>query len=114
MSVFNGVPPYNGKDVTDWILSARLAINGMLNGKTNNTGTFTLAANVGSTTFTLAKGRMGIDTVIIFMPTTAHAATEFGAGTIYVSSRDVAANTFTVTHTNNAQTDRTFAYVLVG
>jgi hypothetical protein len=44
------------------------------------------------------------------MPTTANAAAEIGNGTIYVSSRGK--QTATITHANNSQTDRTFAYAL--
>ena len=86
----------------------------MMQGKTNNTGSATLTANAATTTVTLAAGQLGQDTVILFMPTTANAATEYGAGTFYVSSRNVANNTFTITHVNNAQNDRTFKYVLIG
>ena len=89
-------------------------INQIMQGKTNNTGTATLTANVGTTTITEAPFRIGDTTVILFMPTTANAATEFGAGTLYVSARSVANNTFTITHANNAQTDRIFYYVLIG
>jgi hypothetical protein len=48
---------------------------------------------------------------IFFSPLTANAAAEIGAGTMYVSSRGF--RTFTITHANNAQVDRTFSYVLV-
>jgi hypothetical protein len=89
-------------------------IHGAMQGKTNNTDSVTLTANSATTLVTLAEGRLGQDTVILFMPTTAHAATEFGAGTFYVSSRDVAFRTFTITHVNNAQNDRTFKYALIG
>ena len=112
MSVFDGVPPYNGVDINDWILRARLVINGILNGKTNNTGSFTLNAASATTTITLAKGRLGPDTVILLQPKTANAAAEFP--TMWESARDVANGTFTFTHTNNAQIDRTFGFVLVG
>lgn len=47
-----------------------------------------------------------------FTPLTANAAAELGAGTMYVSAR--AAGSATITHANNAQTDRTFSYSLIG
>lgn len=110
---FLNAPEFN-PDLKEWLRRTVRVVNNIMQGKTNNTGSVTLAANTTTTTVTEAKGRIGQNTVILFMPTTAHAATEFGAGTMYVSGRDVANNQFTVTHVNNAQTDRTFNYVLIG
>lgn len=87
-------------------------INQLLQGKTNNTGSVTLTANAGTTTLIESGNRIGNDTVILFMPTTANAAT--GITALYVSARDITLNTFTLTHTNNAQTDRIYNYILVG
>lgn len=106
--------PINLQSLPDWGRIIATTVNSILIGKTNNTGSFTLTASVGTTTVTLAAGLLGENTVILLSPTTANAATEFGAGTIYVSSRSVTNKTFTLTHVNNAQTDRTFNYVLVG
>lgn len=83
-------------------------------GKTNNTGTLTLTANAGSTTLTLAPGIVGTDTQLFLFPKTANASAEIGAGTLYVSASSVTSNTFTITHANNAQNDRTYAYMFVG
>jgi hypothetical protein len=77
-------------------------------GKTNNTGTVTLAD--GSSTTTVTDRRAGSDSVITFMPTTANAAADLA--NLYVSSRDD--GQFTLTHTNNSQTDRTYGYVITG
>lgn len=85
-------------------------LRGVMDGKTNNTGSFTLTENVASTVVT--DLRVGADSVILVSPTTANATTEWAAGTMYVSS--VGKQTFTVTHANNAQTDRTFSYVAIG
>ena len=85
-------------------------IRQIMDGKTNNRGTFTLTAS--TTTTAAIDARCGANSVVLFMPTTANAAAEIGAGTIYVSS--TGKQTFTVTHANNAQTDRTFKYVIVG
>lgn len=114
MSEFNGVPPYNGIDLDDWLKRARLVVNGSLNGKTNNTGSFTLATSTVSTTVVLALGRLGPDTVILPMPLTANAAAEIGAGTMWVSSRNVATGKFVLTHASNTQADRTFNFIMVG
>jgi hypothetical protein len=83
-------------------------VNLIMDGKTNNTGAVTLTAN--SSTTTVDDRRAGADSVILFMPTTANAAAE--KDDLYVSSRGK--QTFTITHSNNSQTDRTFGYAIVG
>lgn len=110
---FLNAPEYFS-DLKEWLRRCVRVINGIMQGKTNNTGSVTLTANAATTVVTESEGRIGQNTVILFSPTTANAATEFGAGTLYVSARDVINNTFTITHVNNAQTDRTFKYVLIG
>jgi hypothetical protein len=85
-------------------------VNLILKGKINNTGTVTLTANQATTTLT--DIRIGIDSHLSFMPTTANASAEIGAGTLYVSARGN--QTATITHANNAQTDRTFIYTVTG
>ena len=87
-----------------------LAINELASGRSNATGTFTLTANVGTTTVTAVT--CGAGSVPLLTPLNAHAATELGNGTLYVSA--VANGAFTVTHANNAQTDRTFGFVCLG
>lgn len=87
-------------------------LTGVMLGKTNNTGSFTLAANATTTTLTFAKGRLSQGTVILWEPTTANAA---AANTnLYKSAIDVANRTVTLTHANTATIDRTFSYILVG
>jgi hypothetical protein len=110
---FIGAPEYEPNHVNLLIKITRL-LSGVMQGKTNNTGSVTLTANSATTTLTLSSGQVGNDTVVLFMPTTANAATEFGAGALYVSARSVANSTFTITHANNAQADRIFRYVLIG
>lgn len=85
-------------------------INQIDDGKTSNYGSVTLTASVASTAVT--DYRVGINTVILFEPTTANAAAEIGNGTMYVSSKGK--QTFTITHANNAQVDRTFNYAVIG
>jgi len=93
-----------------------LVIRNIMQGRTNNVHTVTLTANSATTTVDLAKDELSENTLILFMPTTANAATEFGAGVMYVSARSPlsTSGTFTITHTNNAQTDRTFRFALIG
>lgn len=83
-------------------------VNSLRDGKVNSTGSVTLAANAATTT--VADLRAGQDSVILFMPITANAAA--AAGGMHVSTR--AKQSFTITHANNAQTDRTFGYVVLG
>lgn len=83
-------------------------INSILQGNLNATDTVTLAVSVATTA--LSDSRIGPDSFIGFMPTTANAAAELP--TLYVSSRTEQAAT--LTHANNAQADRTFAYLVIG
>jgi len=85
-------------------------VNNILDGKINATGTVTLTASAASTAVT--EDRAGATSVILFMPTTANAAAEQAAGGMYVSSRGK--QTFTITHANNTQSDRTFGYIVIG
>ena len=101
-------------DPRQWGIQVTGVINGLLAGKSNNTGIVTLAASSATTTVTLSDGRMGPTTLVILIPLTASAATEFGAGSLYLSGRDPANNTFTLTHVNSATADRKFGFVLVG
>ena len=97
-------------------------IHNIMQGKTNNTGEITLGASAATTDVNLTKGDLTPTTVINFMPTTANAAAEIGAGTMYVSSvnADAASSgtlakfSFRITHANNAQTDRIFKFTLIG
>lgn len=107
-------PPKYMPNPLEWLRRTVEVINGIMQGRTNNYGSVTLTANVGSTVVTLPDHKISIYSVILFMPTTANAATEFGAGTMYISATDPAANTFTITHVNNAQADRTFRYAIIG
>lgn len=69
----------------------------------------TLTANAASTVVTDA--RISVWTAALAMPRTANAAAEIGAGTMYFTP---AAGSLTITHANNAQTDRVFSIALVG
>lgn len=89
-----------------------LAIQQLAAGRSNATGTVTLTINVASTAVTTRTGTCTSGSVPLLVPTTAAAATEFGAGTWYISS--VGIDTFTITHVNSATAGRTFSYVIVG
>ena len=86
------------------------AVGMLFQGKSNNVMTFTCTAGAGSTVLTDPRltigGFMGLDA------TTANAAAELAAGTIYPSVRNN--GVWTITHANAGTTDRTFRLVVVG
>jgi hypothetical protein len=86
------------------------AIRQLLQGRSNAAGSVTLAAGAASTTVTAPNCASSAQ--VFLFPKTAHAAAELAAGTCWVSA--VAGGAFTLTHANNAQTDRTFSYVCLG
>ena len=65
--MFRTLPPFGG----DQRQTAEI-IRGIMDGKTNNTGTITLATG-GATTTTLNDRRIGVDSVILFVPNSAAA-----------------------------------------
>lgn len=85
-------------------------VNQLIDGKSDAKGTFTLTAS--TTTTVISDFRVGADTVIHFVPITSNAAAEIGAGSVFLSSRGD--STFTITHANNTQNDRTFIYTVTG
>lgn len=111
---FSGIPetPPSPPVFPDWARQVNRMLNSFLNGKTNNIGSFTLTASSTTTTLTFATGQLGQDTVISWTPTTANAAS--ATASLYVSSRDVANKTLTLTHASTADIDKTFSYVLTG
>lgn len=82
----------------------------VMQGKLNNAGTVTLTDS--SATTAVTDKRVGTNSKITFTATTANAAAEVGAGGFYVSAKGD--GTFTLTHANNAQTDRDFDYTIGG
>lgn len=82
-------------------------LNNMMIGKTNNTGSFTVTANAVSTT--VIDDKVSPNSVITLMPTTANAAA--GLTATYITPGE---DQFVVTHANNAQSDRTYKYVITG
>jgi alpha-glucuronidase len=108
---FDGVPTMM-RDPIEWLRRTSKVVNALLQGKTNNVGTVTLNANSTTTTVTLSEGRLGSDTYVGLTPTTSSAKTAMADG--YMITKDVAAQTFTITHNNTADTDKIFTFVLIG
>lgn len=89
-----------------------LSIQQLAAGRSNATGTVTLTQSSATTVVTTQTGTCAPGSVPILIPTTANAATEYGAGTWYISS--VGIDTFTITHVNSATANRTFIYAIIG
>ena len=84
-------------------------VNRIISGGLDVTGDVTLTAN--TTTTTVQDRRISKDAVLILTPTTSNAAAALG--TTYLSTRTPGAS-FVLTHANNAQSDKTFKYALLG
>jgi 2',3'-cyclic-nucleotide 2'-phosphodiesterase (5'-nucleotidase family) len=81
-------------------------------GRINTPGALTLTANSATTVVTFPEGNLSNTSVLIWMPKTANAAAAMT--NLYRQSTNVAQNTITLAHANNAQTDRNFDYILIG
>lgn len=100
--------PTRWADERDHRERAARAINQILQGKTNNTGSVTLTAN--ATTTTITDVRIGNNTVVLLQPTTANAA---GAlATTYPGTP--VDGSVVINHANAATADRVFRFVIVG
>lgn len=88
------------------------AVNQLLGGKMNAFIDATLTANAATTALTDA--RIGYYSIISWMPMTANASAEVGAGAIYVDQSTMKNGSAVITHANNAQTDRTFRFQIIG
>lgn len=102
------VPGLDEKDPNKLIMS----LQQLAAGRSNAVGTVTLTQNSATTVVTTRPGLCSTASVPILIPTTANAATEYGAGSLYISS--VGIDTFTITHVNSATADRTFLYAIHG
>ena len=96
--------PYQGGDPR--LVSE--VVNNAMNGKTNNSGTFTLATSVTETT--VNNERAGFDSVILLSPRTVNAAAESD----YTYIKTKAKGSFVVGHRNTSNTDVTYDYIIVG
>ena len=96
--------------LANFLRGVTTSLRNAIEGKLNCVGDVTLAVSAATTT--LSDRRIGSDSCILFMPTTANAAVDVGAGTFYVSARTD--GSATLTHANNANVDRTFTYAVFG
>lgn len=87
-----------------------LAIQAVLNGRSNAAGKVTLAPGAASTV--VKADNCAAQCSVLMFPASAHAAAELAAGGCFVSS--VGKQHFTITHANNSLADRTFYWVALG
>lgn len=87
-----------------------IAIQQLEQGRSNATVSATLTANAATTVVTAPN--CGEGSVPLPVARTLHAAQELASGTMFVSA--VANGSFTITHANNAQTDRIFGFACFG
>ena len=102
------IRPFDGLPTTAETRRVVEVVNRINQGKLNVASELTLTANVASTTLT--DSRISPQAFIGLMPTTANAATALA--TTYIGTR--LNGSATITHANNAQTDRTFALLIIG
>lgn len=114
------VPELNEQDLKKVILS----LQQIAAGRSNATGIVTLTPSSATTVVTPTRvGTIAAASITpsgnalpasqpIFTSLTLAAAVELASGAMYVSA--VAKDTFTITHTNSATSDRTFAYAILG
>ena len=102
----------NLTDVQVWARKKNDSDFRLAQGKTQNVLEVTLTANAASTTIT--DLRISIQSCLVWDPRTANAAAELGAGTLYILDANRGKGTVTVTHANNAQSDRTFFLAIIG
>ena len=100
---FRALTPFSNQRETSEV------VNSILSGKLNAVASVTITNS--ATTTAVTDYRVGAESVILFMPTTAAGATELASGSMYVSARSK--NSFTITHTNDTTT-RSFDYVVIG
>lgn len=100
--------PTQESNIPQWLRRLAETVNNMIDGRGNARSTITLTAN--SATSTLTDRRISNMSHITLEPTTSNAAV--AKQTLYRSAITTGSATFT--HTNNAQTDRTFTYQVYG
>ncbi len=98
------VPGLEERDLKKLVIS----LQQLAAGRSNAVGSVTLTASATSTD--VADSNFAEGSAPMLVPTTSNAAAALA--TTYVSARSN--GSFTLTHANNAQTDRTFIYAIQG
>jgi hypothetical protein len=102
--MFRSLPAFGGDQ-----RAVAEVVRGIMDGKTNNTGSITLATG-GATTTTLTDRRIGPDSVIVFVP--ASSAANADSSRIYTSAQGQ--GTATVNHVTNIVANKTYRYAIIG
>ncbi len=97
------VPGTQERDLSKFAIS----LQQLASGRSNAVGMVTLRAN--ETTTTVNDINCAIGSAVLLTPATANAAA--ASGTWHIVSAN---KSFTITHANNSQTDRTFYYAIQG
>ena len=84
------------------------AIIQLVNGRQNSVGDVTLTPNAGSTVVSFENCSTGCR--VFLEPRTAHAAAALA--TTFISA--IGQKSFTITHANDAQIDKTFSFLAIG
>lgn len=108
---FQSVPEYIQDDVEHRRKLAQMG-NRHNQGKFNAFIDFTLTAS--AATSTLIDARIGYFSTLLFMPMTANASAEIGAGTIYVQQSNMKSGQAIINHANNSNADKTFRILIIG
>lgn len=99
-------------EVTSYVRRIHEALFQAKRGKLECVTELTLTANDTETVLNY-KG-LSPQSVVLFDPKTANAAAELAAGTLYVLTADRGNDQWTVTHANDASTDRSFQIAVIG
>jgi len=102
--MFRSLPAFGGDQ-----RAVAEVVRGIMDGKTNNTATITLATG-GAVTTTLTDRRIGPDSVIVFVP--ASSAANADSSRIYASAQGQ--GTATVNHVANSVANKTYRYAIIG
>jgi hypothetical protein len=102
--MFRSLPAFGGDQ-----RAVAEVVRGIMDGKTNNTATITLATG-GAVTTTLTDRRIGPDSVIVFVP--ASSAANADSSRIYASAQGQ--GTATVNHVANTVANKTYRYAIIG
>jgi hypothetical protein len=102
--MFRSLPAFGGDQ-----RAVAEVVRGIMDGKTNNTATITLATG-GAVTTTLTDRRIGPDSVIVFVP--ASSAANADSSRIYASAQGQ--GTATVNHVANNVANKTYRYAIIG
>ena len=100
--------PLTNPDTKAHTRQCAITINNVMDGKINSTGEITLTAS--STTSILGDARIGLNSVILFMPRSANGRTALN--TLYVSAR--ASGSATLNHASSSNNDQNLSYVIIG